>query len=205
MGHVYLGEELWSYLLFDGMSLLVRQPEETVSQPMHHRTSRSFSDSVHLPSPHGAILVDSPCTLPDIFRTPGSLIRFVPPEPVPVSARLALRVHRVTAPPCLPDPPALTSPLLVLALRQQIFLHPSPPHITAGGQLRVLSSEKSLTGQIVVAENLRDGYRLLRRDHSILGGRWIRQVSNGGKTRTDLGDSYVFSKKFWLMKQDLRD
>jgi len=110
MGHVYLGEELWSYLLFDGMSLLVRQPEETVSQPMHHRTSRSFSDSVHLPSPHGAILVDSPCTLPDIFRTPGSLIRFVPPEPVPVSPRLALRVHRVTAPPCLPDPPALTSP-----------------------------------------------------------------------------------------------
>ena len=80
-------------------------------------------------------------------------------------------------------------PLLVLALRQQIFLHPKTPYVTSDDQIRVLSSEQSLTGRIVVAENLRDGYRFLRCDHSILGGRWIRQVPDGAEMRTDLGDS----------------
>ena len=80
-------------------------------------------------------------------------------------------------------------PLLVLALRQQIFLHPKSPYVTSDDQLRVLSSEQSLTGRIVVAENIRDNYRFLRCDHSILGGRWMRQVPHGEGIRTVLGDS----------------
>ena len=83
----------------------------------------------------------------------------------------------------------LRLPLLIIALRQQIFLRPYPPYTTANGQLRILSSEKSLTGQIVVAENLLDGYRFLRCDHSILGGRWTRQVMAGEETGTEMGDS----------------
>ena len=85
----------------------------------------------------------------------------------------------------------LRIPLLVLALRQQIFLRPSPPYIAANGQLRVLSSEMGLTGQMVVAENIVDGYRFMRCNHSILGGRWIRQVTEGKGKRTEMGDSCV--------------
>jgi hypothetical protein len=87
----------------------------------------------------------------------------------------------------------LRLPLLVLALREQIFLHPVPPYLAANNTLRVLSSEKSVTGQIVVAESLTNGYRFLRCDHSLLGGRWMREVPVVGKsvnaTKTELGDS----------------
>lgn len=53
-----------------------------------------------------------------------------------------------------------------------------------------MHSEQSLTGQIVIAENLKDGYRFMRCDHSILGGRWTREIPDGqGGTYTDMGDS----------------
>jgi hypothetical protein len=85
---------------------------------------------------------------------------------------------------------ALRLPLLVLILRQQIYLHPIAPYVTTDGSLRILHSEQSLTGQIVIAENLKDGYRFMRCDHSILGGRWTREVPDGtGGTHTDMGDS----------------
>lgn len=81
-------------------------------------------------------------------------------------------------------------PLLVLVLRQQLYLHPVPPYTIDDGTLRVLHSEQSLTGQIVVAENIRDGYRFMRCDHSILGGRWMRELPDGqGGRHVDLGDS----------------
>ena len=84
----------------------------------------------------------------------------------------------------------LRLPLLVLILRQQLYLHPVPPYTIEDGTMRVLHSEQSLTGQIVVAENIRDGYRFMRCDHSILGGRWTREIPDGkGGMKTDLGDS----------------
>ncbi|WVQ72461.1 hypothetical protein IAR50_002013 [Cryptococcus sp. DSM 104548] len=83
----------------------------------------------------------------------------------------------------------LRLPLLVLALRQQLFLRPSgalsEPYVTAHGELRILSSEMSLTGRIVVADNLRDNYRFLRCDNSILGGRWIRERDK----KIEMGDT----------------
>ena len=54
------------------------------------------------------------------------------------------------------------------------------------GTTRLLASTDSITGRIVVAENLKDNFRFLRADHSLLGGRWI------GERITDpsgLGDS----------------
>jgi hypothetical protein len=81
----------------------------------------------------------------------------------------------------------LRLPLLILAVQQQVFLRPSAPYFAAGGTLRVLHTEKSITGQIVVADNLAAGYRYLRCDASLLGGRWMRIMENG--TRIDLGDS----------------
>lgn len=87
----------------------------------------------------------------------------------------------------------LRLPLLVLALREQIFLHPIPPYLAANNTLRVLSSEKGLTGQIVVAESLTSGYRFLRCDHSLLGGRWMRERPTSGAKQNassiELGDS----------------
>lgn len=46
------------------------------------------------------------------------------------------------------------------------YTHPNAP-------LRVLSSIPSVTGRIVVGEELKHGLRYLRADHSILGGVWI--------------------------------
>ena len=84
----------------------------------------------------------------------------------------------------------LRIPLLILALRQQLFLRPHPPYFAAKGTLRVLSSERGITGQIVVAENLERNYRFLRCDASILGGRWIRQVLDANtETVTTMGES----------------
>jgi len=83
-------------------------------------------------------------------------------------------------------------PLLVLILRQQLYIHPVTPYVISDGSLRILHSEQSLTGQIVIGENLKDGYRFMRCDHSILGGRWTRDIPDGsGGMVKDMGDSYV--------------
>jgi hypothetical protein len=85
-------------------------------------------------------------------------------------------------------------PLLVLILRQQLYIHPVTPYVISDGSLRILHSEQSLTGQIVIGENLKDGYRFMRCDHSILGGRWTRDIPDGsGGMIKDMGDSYVMS------------
>ena len=83
----------------------------------------------------------------------------------------------------------LRLPLLILAVRQQVFLRPTPPYIAGNGGVRILHSVKSITGQIVVGEHLETGYRFLRCDASLLGGRWQRDAEN--RIRPDLGDSYV--------------
>lgn len=84
----------------------------------------------------------------------------------------------------------LRVPLLIIALRQQLFLRSQPPFIAANGTLRVLSTKRGVTGQVVVAENMEAGYRFLRCDASILGGRWIRTISDVKKgKRTEMGDS----------------
>lgn len=43
----------------------------------------------------------------------------------------------------------------------------------------------------MVGDNLKDGYRFLRCDHSILGGRWFRERENNGEKTVELGDSWV--------------
>jgi hypothetical protein len=78
--------------------------------------------------------------------------------------------------------------LLILALQHQIFSRSAMPYTT--GQVRILASGKGDTGRMVVGESLSGGYRYLRVDDAVVGGRWIRQVSDGQNgTRTDLGDS----------------
>jgi hypothetical protein len=87
----------------------------------------------------------------------------------------------------------LRLPLLIIALQQQVFQRPSAPYLAAKGQLQILSSARGVTGQVVVGEELTRGFRFLRCDASILGGRWVRTTagSRGGASRKDLGDSSV--------------
>jgi hypothetical protein len=69
-------------------------------------------------------------------------------------------------------------PIIHLILSYLIVRHhlslPTPPYTSLDGTFRVLSSQRSLTGRIVVAEDLERRFRFLRADASILGGRWFR-------------------------------
>lgn len=43
---------------------------------------------------------------------------------------------------------------------------------------RLLDREHSITGYISVLENVKDGYRVMRCDHSLLGGEWIPEAGS---------------------------
>ncbi|KAF8511513.1 S-adenosyl-L-methionine-dependent methyltransferase [Gautieria morchelliformis] len=62
-------------------------------------------------------------------------------------------------------------------------LSPTPP-----ATVRVLASTHSVTGLILVGEHVREGFRFLRADHSLLGGRWVGDKVAPG-SRNGLGDS----------------
>ena len=83
----------------------------------------------------------------------------------------------------------VTSALLML---HSLFLNPHSSTSTAvASQTRALSSHgfslidrrESLTGYISVLENRKDGFRVLRCDHSLLGGQWVYGLGDwpGGK------------------------
>jgi hypothetical protein len=82
-----------------------------------------------------------------------------------------------------PRPPRTTwrsyIPLLVPVLLAQVSKRTSPHVISAepwtspGGSVRVLARTDSITGVVIVAENLVDRFRFLRCDHSLLGGTWV--------------------------------
>ncbi|KAJ9123297.1 hypothetical protein QFC22_001495 [Naganishia vaughanmartiniae] len=78
--------------------------------------------------------------------------------------------------------------LLALAL-QSVFRNAKYPIVSLKGGVRILNSTQSVTGTVVVGENLVEGYRFLRCDHSLLGGRWIKENERGA---TLYGDS-IFS------------
>jgi hypothetical protein len=54
--------------------------------------------------------------------------------------------------------------------------------------VRVLASTHSVTGLLLVGENVEQGFRFLRADHSLLGGRWVGSKVAPG-SRDGLGDS----------------
>lgn len=54
--------------------------------------------------------------------------------------------------------------------------------------VRVLESTHSVTGLVLVGEHVEEGFRFLRVDHSLLGGRWVgKKIAPG--SRNGLGDS----------------
>ncbi|KAL4892201.1 S-adenosyl-L-methionine-dependent methyltransferase [Aspergillus ambiguus] len=82
---------------------------------------------------------------------------------------------------------AIPSKLLLLALPSIFVSFTSNPHLQTGRATTVLNSalqdegyalvarKDSLTGYISVLDNLEDGFRVMRCDHSLLGGQWIKE------------------------------
>jgi len=78
----------------------------------------------------------------------------------------------------------------LLAFQRSVLTPRAVPYLAASNKLRILNSTESRSGTVVVGENLEQGYRFLRCDHSLLGGRWLpRGEADRGH---DLGDS-IFS------------
>lgn len=108
--------------------------------------------------------------------------------------------------------PYLTVLLCITQLGLCLFhinhhLHrPAVPYITLNGTLRILSSQRSTTGQIVVADDLERGFRFLRADASILGGRWCKDPVDVVRQQESpaMGDSYVTSNQAYLVLKELR-
>ena len=89
----------------------------------------------------------------------------------------------------------VTVPVLLVAI-VRLFQRPLAPFTCPDGhnsQLDILFSKKSNSGRIVVGDAHTDSgytYRYLRADHSILGGQWLWNVSDGkGGTKIEFGDS----------------
>ncbi|WVQ67650.1 uncharacterized protein L199_005853 [Kwoniella botswanensis] len=175
--HIFTFERIWTSYLNSNVSILNKDPEKTILFLSLLLTTfslflRSSTSSTPFPTRVNIVLAK---TLKRSKSTSSKMTKILPRQAFPL-----LLLFRI--------------PLLILALRQQVFLRPSlnEPYLTANGTLRLISSERSLTGQVVVAENLKDGYRFMRCDHSILGGRWIREVADrqakDGK-RIEQGDS----------------
>ncbi|ORX36593.1 hypothetical protein BD324DRAFT_626451 [Kockovaella imperatae] len=176
MGHIYIMDHFWTRLLRGSTSFIVQHPEKSIllislyltctsvlMQPPRGRSS--LSQKVH------AFLSRRLRLSRESSRNLESFTSLLPSQLFPVL--LLLRI-----------------PLLILSTRQQLFLRLAPPYVAASGTLRILSSERGITGQIVVAENLERDYRFLRCDASILGGRWIRSVPNDSdRAAITMGDS----------------
>lgn len=62
------------------------------------------------------------------------------------------------------------------------------PYLAANGTIRILARSNSVTGMVLVAENLEAPFRYMRCDHSLLGGRWL-VASETNKTNLELNES----------------
>ncbi|KAL5357577.1 S-adenosyl-L-methionine-dependent methyltransferase [Aspergillus floccosus] len=82
---------------------------------------------------------------------------------------------------------AIPSKLLVLAIPSILFSFTSNVHLQTGRATAALNAalndegyalvarKDSSTGYIAVLDNLEDGFRVMRCDHSLLGGQWIKE------------------------------
>ncbi|KAK3384344.1 S-adenosyl-L-methionine-dependent methyltransferase [Lasiosphaeria ovina] len=76
----------------------------------------------------------------------------------------------------------------VPALLHTAFLNPHVPTSMALASLNsslasdgwvILDRQESITGYISVMESLTDGFRVMRCDHSLLGGEWVKYIGQG--------------------------
>lgn len=65
----------------------------------------------------------------------------------------------------------------------------------------ILARQESLTGYISVLDNLKDGYRVMRCDHSLLGGEWLqRETSHAFRLQEPIYSVFVTLEAVRLVK-----
>lgn len=75
------------------------------------------------------------------------------------------------------------------------------PYTDPTGLVRVIASTSSVTGRIVVAENLEMGFRFLRADHSLLGGQWIDVPQKRGQVDDSIYTAFMLQEGARLVKR----
>ena len=85
---------------------------------------------------------------------------------------------------------------------------PSPFHTHAnatGPRVNLLARADSCTGTIVVAEDVKRGFRYLRADHSLLGGVWIGEQAFGKQIGDSIYTAFVLQEAIRLAKREKAD
>lgn len=68
--------------------------------------------------------------------------------------------------------------------------------------VNLLARSDSVTGTIVVGESVEDGFRFLRADHSILGGRWIGDKTYGAPLGESVYGAFTLQEAVRLVKRE---
>ena len=71
--------------------------------------------------------------------------------------------------------------------------------------MNLLARADSCTGTIVVAEDVKRGFRYLRADHSLLGGVWIGKQAFGKRIGDSIYTAFVLQEAIRLAKRERGD
>lgn len=125
-----------------------------------------------------------------------------------IFTRLGLQVLVSTFYSVLLPSKALAIALLPLLHILSSNIHSSLSHTTAvlnstlqSHDFVILARQESLTGYISVLDNLKDGYRVMRCDHSLLGGEWLkRETSRALRLKEPIYSVFVTLEAVRLVK-----
>lgn len=125
-----------------------------------------------------------------------------------IFTRLGLQVLVSTLYSVLLPSKALVVAILPLLHIFSLNVHSSLSHTTAvlnstlqAQNFVILARQESLTGYISVLDNLKDGYRVMRCDHSLLGGEWFqRETSHAYRLQDPIYSVFVTLEAVRLVK-----
>lgn len=125
-----------------------------------------------------------------------------------IFTRIGLQVLVSTLYSVLLPSKALVIAILPLLHIFSLNVHSSLSHNTAvlnstlqAQDFVILARQESLTGYISVLDNLKDGYRVMRCDHSLLGGEWLpRETSHAFRLREPIYSVFVTLEAVRLLK-----
>lgn len=125
-----------------------------------------------------------------------------------IFTRLGLQVLVSTLYSVLLPSKALVVTILPLLHIFTLNIHSSLSHTTAvlnstlqAQDFVILARQESLTGYISVLDNLKDGYRVMRCDHSLLGGEWLqRETSHAFRLQEPIYSVFVTLEAVRLIK-----
>jgi hypothetical protein len=152
-------------------------------------------------------------TMPSVERGKKTTPAYAVPVAV-VSVLLALVAYSKTKSPCaLPHLPAsftsvyypLTNGSLINQLSVRLgWISPEsisgvlPHNVT----VNLLAKSDSVTGTIVVGEYVEQGFRFMRADHSILGGRWIGEMRYGAPIGESIYGAFTLQEAIRMVERD---